>query len=518
MDYLISEIDKPKQTKQNKRQKIMMFLNKWGWLIVLSIYVYFTFLSPFHTRDNASFSLKDEVVKIPLSITNHQRYHSYVVIKNNSVRMLIDTGMSGSQLCCSVPTTYTLIRRTKTVDGGGFTRRVPIRRVREMYWGGLKIENLLVSQDRGMSWNIIGDRILRHFAVQFDNENREIVLTQNPALIEKRGIRVPFSRGGGNNAVVVTLSLNGKEGDFLLDTGYPGELRVGSDFFYSSGFYNLENVKWKNIGRSLFMPESLRRQVVANTTPTRLELGERMFENVIVSHCTSWQVNVIGVAFLQRFRTFTIDYLNGYIYFELPENNSFVSFSDNPIEAIPVASLGFVFNSINAFGVRIPRSHPYTVRRLQKNSIFAEKGIEVGDTLVGINQLIFNTTVFDKLNSERDSFHLETNRSRQRTAINDVFFRANKATFHFLKNGELISIEKMRDNILYPPPAFAYSFDNTPSPFALHTIPVKPNFYLQIVPSTLVGREKYFTVFRDGKEIVISNNPDAPNPLLDNEN
>ena len=519
MDYLISEIDKPKQAKQNKRQKIVTFLNKrWGLIafFIMLIFNYFTWLSPFHTRDNTSFFLEEEVVRIPLIIRNHQS--TYVVINNNSVRMVIDTGMSGSQLCYSVPATFTL-GRTRMIDGGGLSRRIPIRRVREMQWGGLTINNLQVVQDPNMSLNLIGDNILRHFIVQFDSQNQEIVLTQNPTLIEKRGIRVSFSRGRRNSAVIVTLSLNGKEGDFLLDTGYTGELRVGADFFYSSGLSDLKNVKWRGrFGGAVFMPDYRRSEMILYRTTADSQLGERVFENTIVAHCPNWHVNVIGVAFLQRFRTVTIDYLNEYVYFELPEDNSFISFSDNPIEVAPVASLGFVFNSINSFGVEILRSYPYTIRRLRKNSVFAEKGIDVGDTLVGINQLIFNETVFGELKSERGSFYLETNRSRQRTAINDVFFRTNKATFHFLKNGELISIEDVRDNILYSPPKFAYSFDSVLSPFAFRAIPVKPNFYLQIVPSTLVGREKYFSVFRDGVETIISNNPDAPNPFLDNEN
>ena len=452
-----------------------------------------------------TFLMEQEVVRIPLIIENG-RYFTYVEVESDTIRMIIDTGTSRSLL--SDELTMRTFRKQIATSGGRFRQLVPIRRVNKMEWGDLRIENLLVVGGTGI--NIIGDDILRHFYVQFDNENQEIALTRNSSLIEKRGIRVPFSRGGNANQVIISLSLNDKEGDFLLDTGYGGELRVDSDFFYSSELSDLKNVRWRGyLGGALFMPESLRGEGMSYMTIARHELGGMVFDNAIVTRNIHWYVNVIGTVFLQRFRTFTIDYLNGYIYFELPEGNSFVSFSDNPIDAVPVAYLELLYNRINSFGIEVTRRYPYPIRSLRKNSMFAEKGIRINDRLIGINQLIFNETAFNQLGAARHTFRLETNRSRQRTVLDDVFFRRDNATFHFFRNAELISIEKMRSNILYPVPAFAYSFDSTPSPFALHTISVKPNFYLHILPSTLVGEKKYFTIYRDGEEQIVSNNPDA---------
>ena len=224
------------------------------------------------------------------------------------------------------------------------------------------------------------------------------------------------------------------------------------------------------------------------------------------------------IAFLKRFRTVTIDYLNGYVYFDLPEDNSFITFSDNPIEVVPVACLLYSYFRISSFGITIVHRYPYLVGSLQPNSVFAEKGVRINDRLIGINQLIFDETIFNDLELEKDSLRLETNRSRQRAALDDVFFRRDNATFHFFRNRELISIEKIRSNILYPVPAFAYSFDGVPSPFTLHAIPLEPNFYLHILPSTLTGEEKYFTIYRDGEEQIVSNNPDAPFPVVNNAN
>ena len=471
---------------------------------------YLLFFSPFHVRDTSSFSLKEEVVRIPLVIEN-RRFYSYVMVENDTIRMMIDTGSTHSLL--NHESTTGVLQITWSTDGGGFRRFKPIRRVNKMQWGGLKIENLLILPRA----NIIGDNILRHYIVQFNNENREIILTRNSSLVEKRGIRVPFSRGRGD-VVIVTLSLNGKEGDFLLDTGYTGELRVDADFFYSSGLSDLENVRWRGyLGGSAFMPTSLWGEGMVYMTTARLELDDRIFDNVIVARCIHWYTNIIGYAFLQRFRTFTIDYLNGYIYFELPEDNSFVSFSDNPIEAVPVAYLDLLHWMVNTFGITPQWTYPFRVIRLLKDDAFSE--IEIGDTLMGINQVMFNQVAFDKLpDSDKDSFTLIMDTDRQIAKLEYVFSRNNEATFHFLKNGELISIDRVRCRISYPPPAFAYNFrvaDGGFSMFAPLGRRLKPNFYLHFPLSTLTGREKYFTILRDGEEIVISN---IFNPLFNNAN
>jgi hypothetical protein len=70
---------------------------------------------------------------------------------------------------------------------------------------------------------------------------------------------------------------------------------------------------------------------------------------------------------------------------------------------------------------------------------------------MGVNQTIFNETTFNKLGANSDLFHFETNRSQQMIALHNAS-QANETTFHFLKNGELISIDRVRDRIVYPVP------------------------------------------------------------------
>ena len=392
-----------------------------------------------------SFILQEEVVRIPLRIEN-ERFFSYVVVESDTVRMIIDTGSTMSLF--NYESAVRTRMRTQATGGGGFSGFLPIGKVHTMQWGGLKIGSLPVAQE---SINIIGDDILRHFIVQFDNENQEIVLTQNASLIEKRGIRVPFSRGDGGNRVDVSLSLNGKEGVFLLDTGYTGELRVDSVFFYSSGLSDLENVRWRGyLGGSLFMPESLRREGVLYMAIVRHELGGMIFDNAIVTRCIRWHSNVFGFVFLQRFRTFTIDYINGYVYLELPEGTTFSD--DNVIETVPPAYSTLLRRKINSFGIRFHhRADASTVSSLLKDDAFAK--IEIGDTLVGINQTAFNEAAFYKLGADTDSFNL-ADRFVRITELSS----ANEATFHFLKNGELVSIDRTRDRVLYPEPRVVRMF------------------------------------------------------------
>ena len=396
-----------------------------------------------NTSSTAFFTLQEEVVRIPLRIENN-RFYSYVVVESDTVRMFIDTGATRSSFNYESAARTSLRRRT--IDGGGFERLVPIRRINKMQWGDLRVKNLLVAGDPG--FNLIGDDILRHFIVQFDNENQEIVLTQSASLIEKRGVRVPFSRGNRNNGVYIYLVLNGKEGVFLLDTGYFGELSVDSVFFYSSGLSDLENVRWRGrLGQPAFMPEYLRGEGRTYMTLARHELGGMIFDNAIVERCIHWHINVLGFVFLQRFRTFTIDYINGYIYFELPEGTIFSD--DNVIETVPQAYRRLLSHRINSFGIQFNHGIDVsTVSSLLKDDAFVK--IEIGDTLAGINQIAFNEAAFYKLGADTDFDSVV--KWRQRWEQINELNTANEATFHFLKNGELVSITRTRDRILYPVP------------------------------------------------------------------
>ena len=423
--------------KKNRQLKYSLFLLIIAVLVSLSC-------------QRSQFSLEQEAIRIPLIIANN-RYFSYIVDNNgDSIRMLIDTGATRSRL---LDTDAANTMRTSTVrDAGGFKRETPLRRVREMRWGGLKIENLLTLNDPLRRRNIIGGDILSNFIVQFDNGNREIILSQNPSAIEKKGIRVPFRRS--RNHVILSLALNGKEGDFILDTGYRGELTVDSTFFYFFGLSGLEKAKWRGYLTSpIFMPDSLRGRCTARIALANGKLGDKIFENTIVTHYTNWRINVIGSAFLQRFSTFTIDYLNGYVYFELPEGIALLN--DNVIETVPPAYINLLRNRINSLGIQFShRADVSTVSSLLQDGTFAR--IEIGDTLVGINQTIFKEAAFNKLGTNTDDlFCLETNRFLQRRALNSAFLE-DKATFHFLKNGELISIDRVRDRIVYPEPRLSH--------------------------------------------------------------
>lgn len=489
-------------------------------LPIVLIAIVLGFFSTFQLR-GVSFTLEKDAVRIPL-IIERERYYTYVVVENDTIRMLIDTGATGSFF--SYESATRTLRRGLNIDAGGFWRLLPIRRINKMQWGGVKIENLLV---RGSHSNIIGDDILRHFIVQFDNYNREIVLTQNPSLIEKGGVRVPFSRGWGDRSVIISLSLNEQEGNFIFDTGYVGELRVDSVFFNSSGLSDLENIKWKGLlGGSSFMPDSLWKEGATYMTIARHELGGMVFDNAIVARCMHWHTNVVGFVFMQRFRTFTIDYINGYIYFELPKDKPpAVSFSNNLSESVPFAYLQLLYRRINSLGIEFSRRRFDIISALVDDDVFAK--IEIGDTLVGINQTMFNETAFNKLGSNQNLFHLEADRSQQVAAVSEVFHRRNKATFHFLKNGKLISIDRERARILCPPPRLGYSFigrgDGTYSVvfsvgyFFMISSPDPNSRMMMFHPwSTLSGEDFQISVFNDGVETIVSNDPDTYNPFAHN--
>jgi predicted aspartyl protease len=476
------------------------------------------------------FSLEQEVVRIPFTI-NDGTYYSEVIVNEDTIQMMIDTGASISFL--SPQFTQNILRRKRTRDARGIVRWLPLGRVNRIEWGGLEIENLLVANDNIniIGINIIGSDILRHFIVKFDHANKEIVLTQNSSLIEKRGIKVPIEIPFG--IPKLNLSLNGYTGEFLIDTGHNGELFVKSSFFHSSGLSDLENVEWIGVEfTSAFATASETGENATHITLADCELPGKIFKNAIVFHNASIvTTNRLGTVFMLRFKSVTIDYINGYVYFELPEDVSPFYFSDNIVEAVPVAYLDFLFERVNSFGISINIGNPHTVHILRNNSVFIEKGIEIGDTLAGINQMIFNEVAFNKLESDRDSFRLETNRNRQRNEILNTFDRRDRAIFHFLKNGELISIEDIRYTFLNPPPQHGYGFkgrgDGSGDGTFFNPIPVgyfskwfslDRNNYISLHRpwSTLTGEEAtHIFVLRDGSRFRFTNNPDTYGPVLE---
>ena len=435
-----------------------------------------------------TFLMEQEVVRMPLYSDDNHRYFSYVVVNSDTIRMYINTRAALSSL---PPTATTRIFRSRFVrDGNGNLSGFETRRTRKIQWGGVKIRNLWVnirscSCCSPSNHGVIGHDILRHFVVQFDNANHEIVLTKNSALIEKKGVAVSFvsNRRGYPR---INLTVNEKNGVFLLESRSNLELAVDAAFFYSSGLSDLKNRQWiRSGGRATFIPEFIPQPQAVTKDYLMLakaKLQDKMFENVLVAHNERW-TNSIGAGFLHRFRTITIDYLNRIVYFELPQDIQqypvSMLFSGTEITAHPIEYLRRFFDRYNSFGFLPFWEPPFTIRSLEINSEFGV--LTIGDTLAGINQTFFSQRALDKM-IPNANYELIGTRAGQRAKLFSTVSQATEATFHFLRDGEIITINAEREKFLYPVPVAGYSFGwrRNMRHFANIDFPVEPTTNMTI--------------------------------------
>ena len=470
---------------------------------------------------SVSFPKGKEYAAIPFEYVNGSII-SNVIINNDTLAFLIDTGAEVSFLMRSdIDYTKTgLMDRIR--DAYNREATLPLVRVNSVSWGEILIENHLFAKNKPLSEHfdafhgyfdgVIGADILNRFVVKIDNQNRQLILSKTKKMTDGLALRVPMTIYN-HNTPLLPLSIQGQEFDFIFDTGFSGEIRLTSAMFSTLPDNKLSHV-WNSIRLPIFASDLITTEeyiVLENVS-----LGDRIFANAILWYDQETTRGLLGTVFMRRFTSVTIDFLNGYIYFELPEDNSLFSFSDNLIEAVPISNWYLLHDWINSFGFQTTdRLGYHTIDAMLRDDV---SGVQIGDTLVGVNQTIFNKTIFNKLSANSDLFYLETDRNEQQVALNNVFRRRNESTFHFLKNGKIVSIHRTRNTILHPPSAFAYSFGETPMRYSIVQVTSARGVHIHLLPSTLVGEEVTLSFIVDGVETVLSNNPDVSNPLLDNTN
>lgn len=439
--------------------------NHYTFLLIAAVFIFSSCHQSQQKEITAYFVLEQEVMRISVDFDIQEgAYFSYLVVNNDTIRMKIDTGATNSYL--SFVPIGGIFHKRAVMDANGIIEYVPFRQVEKVNWGGLEVRNLWFGKHRRLlhgeyrESNIIGNDILHNFCVQFDNKNREIVLTANSSLIERRGIAVPLRNSFGNTPKI-NLIVNGKKAEFIIDSGFTGEIAVDSAFFHSSGLSDLKTQQWLGGGHiSAFALDFLRKSRVGYVMIADCVLGERLFKNVLVSHSENLRGNYIGTSFFRRFRSVTIDNFNNLVYFELPDDLRITEeiglvFSDEEITIHPIEYLYSLFKWYNSFGFSPTWEPPFTIHALEINS--AMRYLAIGDTLVGINQTLFSQRALDKI-TPQEEYELISTRVAQREILLFTMHRATEAIFHFLRNDELVSINAERKRFLYPAPYITYAF------------------------------------------------------------
>ncbi len=407
-----------------------------------------------------SFTSSQQIIERPLNFNIDALYSSTIIVEGDTINAMVDTGCSSSVFSNVNTTEKNFLGKSRTKDFRGIIEDVPVIRVKKIDWGELHIENLEILKHNK---NIIGADVLQNFCVKFDNYNRKILLSTNPNLIEKKGIKIPFHYTKLGE-IILALQLGDKVSEFKLDTGFSGEISVDSLFFNSSKLATSQYKKWYGkFSKSAFMSDWSNKNEIDYRIMADCRVGNKIFKNVNISYMPNVNIkdNYIGSVFLRRFTSVTIDYINKNLYFELPHNiklpnDEKLDFSNTKITTHPIEYLDILYRYYNSFDFRTTFYPPFVIKEVE-TGFMSSKNLSVGDTLVGIDNTIFSKKVFEKLQN-KSQYILNLNEEKSILKLVAVMFRKNTAAFHFLKNGKMITIKAKRDQFLNPPPFVGYTF------------------------------------------------------------
>ena len=123
--------------------------------------------------------------------------------------------------------------------------------LQDFIWEDVHFQGLRVAVDDGGNLAggispIIGRDVLSGSIVQFDHESNLVKLSRNEAKLKARGQEIP-ARFDERDKVFVPITLpNGETLEFFLDTGFGGELRLGSKA-YKGNYTFREPLVWKEL-------------------------------------------------------------------------------------------------------------------------------------------------------------------------------------------------------------------------------------------------------------------------------
>lgn len=479
-----------------------------------------------HKTNNSQiiFPQNKEIVEIEFKYSSMGNMVTKCVIRGDTMNFIVDTGASISLLFYN--SQHPQNGDSVTVKDINHTHKTfPLICIDTIQWGDLLVNNYLFGEYSIPSKDIffkqdnvegiIGGDILKNFRIKINNETNTLILTQKAIPDSCIGIKVPLHIEP-NNTVSFYMKIQGQKYPFIFDTGYAEDISIDSTIFKSfKATRKMDSTHWYAHNFSLFpYPDLIKGE--STYIPDSVTLGNRIFSNAILSY--SHTNNMIGLGFLNRFRSITIDYLDSIAYFTLPLDYGIMEFSKNPIQEAPVSYLNLLYDWVNSLGINTKRTPPFTVTALKKR--FVNAGIERGDTLIGMDNVIFEKQALSQLLFNKRKYHLELDQDKQKELINNTYYKKNKVVFHFIKKGKLISLHDERDCILTPSPTMGYSinYKNHNMGYYINATLGSKNFTLHFPWSNLSGKAIKLSFFENGKETKLSNDPEQENPKNSYEN
>ncbi len=398
------------------------------------------------------FPKNTDQVEIPFTYSTNGHIITSMTFSEDTLSFIIDTGSEISLVQQGTGRKYST-RKYNIRDASETIEKLSEVKIEEIGWGEvfLKNKNFATHDFSSKQYDgIIGNDILRNFCIKVDNASKKIILTLNNNIQKAKGIHLPFSLR--NNSIYIDANLAGSKREFILDTGFNLELLIDSISYNNINNKDLSQKVWSFKSNTGF--KEWGRSNIDSTflILSDLRIKDKTFSDVIITYKKSIQKNIIGSTFLQRFESYTINYLDSTVCFCLASDESFIDFIENYPHAKPTAYLRLLYKCINSFGVILSENHPFTVEAVIKDELYSI--IEIGDTLLGIDNTLFKEISIPNGNA----FLFEFSIPQQRKTIINTLNKKNEAIFHFHKDGKLIKIKDKRHNLLLPPPTIGYSY------------------------------------------------------------
>ena len=352
--------------------------------------------------------------------------------------------------------------------------------LQDFIWEDVHFQGLRVAVDDGGNLAggispIIGRDVLSGSIVQFDHESNLVKLSRNEAKLKARGQEIP-ARFDERDKVFVPITLpNGETLEFFLDTGFGGELRLGSKA-YKGNYTFREPLVWKELETS-GKPKGGRLSL-CNVT-----FGGKVYRNSRIA-LSNTEKNLLGVHFLKRFKSVTIDYIKKKLYVEYPEKYTLpgigdIDFQKDTIEAAPLEYIASILQDYNTYGFEVERRGSLLVVT-HVEATLEQKGVQLGDTLVGMNNLLFDDKYLEELRM-RAKVDLCLDQREQDVELHYALAQSNKVTAYFLKHGRPRALHLSRRQYLQHVPTFGYTY--SPNPIKLTGISLM--LYADIVAKKL---------------------------------
>lgn len=333
-------------------------------------------------------------------------------------------------------------------------------RLKDFKWGDVHMQNLIVYVNDGgnaatgyKDTSVLGRDVLQGSIVQFDHENNLIRLSRDKRKLKGRGQEIPCRFDDRDRVFVPILLPNGEVLDFLLDTGFSGELMINTKTSKINGIFE----------KPLVWHKQEKQRILSGTiTLGDISLGGKVYPKSSITLETRGG-HLLGTHFLSRFKSFTIDYIEKKLYLEFPEEYPTfpqMNFKRDTIDAVPLDHLATILQDYNSYGFQIERrGGVFTIPRIEAS--LEAKQISLGDTLIGVNKKLF-AAQYQGYFVGQDKVELCLDQREQDIENNYALAQSNKATFYFLKNGKPRTLQLERMKYLKHVPTFGYTY--TPSP------------------------------------------------------